>query len=298
MRSELRAPAGLSRRRLLGGSIGFLTVAATGAACGDRGKPRTRLAAMRQRGFARLAVANEEPFGYVDAAGNLAGAMPAIAAAVLHPLGVERVEPVSTTFTRLIETVLDGRADLIAAGMSITDSRCAQVTFARPDFYLPQALGVAKGNPLRLRDLSSVAASPQARLGVLTGAVEADYATAAGIPAARILRFDRQEELVTAVLSGDISAYCLTSMSARALVAKAAPGALTVTPAFWPFIAGTRREERSAIAFNPEDTTLVSAYGAKASELRRAGTLGAILRRYGFHPDEIITSDLASGCPM
>ncbi|GAA2526532.1 transporter substrate-binding domain-containing protein [Pilimelia columellifera] len=286
-----------TRRRLLGGAAGMFVAAVAPAGCTRDARPGSRLGALRARGVARLALANEEPFGFVDAAGRPTGAMPQIAAAVLTRLGVARVEPVSTNFARLIDTLLDDRADLIAAGMSITDDRCRQVTFVGPDFSLPQALGVAVGNPLRLTDYRSVAAAPGARLGVLGGAVEAGYAAAAGVRASHILPFLEQEELVTAVISGDIAAFGLTSLSTRMLVSQARPGALEATASFWAVVDGVRQQERGAMAFNPDHDDFAAAYAAKATELRRAGELAAILRRWGFRPDEAGAPDAPVNCP-
>ncbi|MDY7090994.1 MAG: transporter substrate-binding domain-containing protein, partial [Actinomycetota bacterium] len=170
--------------------------------------------------------------------------MPQIAQAVLAAIGIRRVEPLVVSFDSLIETVLSGNADIVAAGMSVTTDRCKQVTFAGPDFALPQALGVRGGNPLHLTDYRSVAVSPGTRLGVLSGAVETGYAIAAGVPAERIVPFRGPDELTTAVIAGDIAAFALTSLSTRRLVATAAPAALEVTPSFTPVIDGKPRLER------------------------------------------------------
>lgn len=285
----------LSRRRLVG--VTTLVAATLATGCSRRAPQAApdALARMRRAGLARLAVASEEPFGFVDANGDLAGAMPQIAQEVLATIGVARVEPVVISFDSLIETVLSGNADIVAAGMSVTAERCEQVAFARPDFVLPQALGVHGGNPMDLTDYRSIAGNPGARLGVLAGAVETGYARVAGVPAERIIPFRRPGELTTAVIAGDIAAFALTSLSTRRLVATAEPGALEVTPSFTPVIDGRPRLERGAMAFDPGAGTLVRAYTAAADGLRRSGVIARILRTWGFQDDEI-TDGAEPGC--
>jgi polar amino acid transport system substrate-binding protein len=279
--------ASLARRRVLGTTALVAAALATGCSDRDPAAPSSALTRLRQAGLARLAVAGEEPFGFVDTTGELTGAMPQIAQEVLASIGVPRVEPLVISFDSLIDTVLSGNADLVAAGMSITAARCKRVTFARPDFVLSQALGVRGGNPLHLADYDTIATRPDVRLGVLAGAVETRYATAAGIPADRIVPFRSPEELTTAVIAGDIAAFALTSLSTRRLVTTAAPHALEVTPSFIPVIDGEPQSERGAMAFDPEAADLIQAYTDAADVLRRSGVIARILRAWGFQDQEI-----------
>ncbi|WP_232539186.1 transporter substrate-binding domain-containing protein [Actinoplanes sp. SE50] len=259
----------------------------TGCPHPEKSTPRDTLAKLRRTRVARLAVAGEEPFGFVDAGGELTGAMPQIAREVLAAMGVPRIEPLVMDFTSLIDAVLSGNADIVAAGMSITTARCARVAFARPDFRLPQALAVRGGNPLHLADYAGIAARPGTRLGVLAGAVETEYATAAGVPEERIIPFTGSDQLTTAVIAGDIDAFALTSLSVRRLVATTAPGALDITPSFTPIVDGTPRLELGAMAFHPGAPDLLDAYTAAAAKLRSSGTIARILRAWGFENQEI-----------
>ncbi|MEV4702422.1 transporter substrate-binding domain-containing protein [Actinoplanes sp. NPDC049316] len=278
---------GLTRRSLLSAAALTATTLATGCSGPGSSAQSDRLARLRRAGVARLAVAGEEPFGFVDGNGDLTGAMPQIARVVLDAIGIPRVEPLVMNFDSLIDTVRSGTADIVAAGMSITAQRCRQAAFARPDFVLRQALAVRSGNPLQLSDYRSVAARPEARLGVLAGAVEARYAAAAGVPAERIVAFRRADDLTTALITGDITAFGLTSLSARRLVGTAAPGALEATPAFAPVVDGEPRLERGAMAFDPGDRSLIEAYTSAAERLRASGDVARILRAWGFQDDEI-----------
>ncbi|SDT80223.1 transporter substrate-binding domain-containing protein [Actinoplanes derwentensis] len=294
-RPDPAPPTPWTRRRVLGTTALVSATLLSGCPRHDEPVPGDALARLRRTGVARLAVAGEEPFGFVDADGELTGAMPQIARQVLAAIGVARIEPLVISFDSLIDAVLSGSADIVAAGMSITAPRCTRVAFTRPDFLLPQALGVRGGNPLGLTDYDSIAAQPGIRLGVLAGAVETGYATAAGIPAERIIAFTGPDQLTTAVIAGDIDAFALTSLSVRRLVATAAPAALDVTPSFTPVVDGTPRLERGAMAFHPEAGDLIDAYAAAAADLRRSGAITRILRVWGYE-DQEIADDTEKGC--
>ncbi|MDT7645605.1 MAG: polar amino acid transport system substrate-binding protein, partial [Pseudonocardiales bacterium] len=78
----------LSRRHLL--TLAGVGVLAAG--CGPDRRPT--LERIRANRTVRVGVANEEPFGYLDQYGNLAGESPAVARAVLAGLGVDTLEAV------------------------------------------------------------------------------------------------------------------------------------------------------------------------------------------------------------
>src|SRR5882762_5466076 len=165
----------LSRRRLL-------TLAGVGLlAAGCAPDRRPTLARIRANKTVRVGVANEEPFGYLDSYGNLAGESPEVARAVLTGLGVDTLEAVQRPFGQLIDGLLAGTFDMITAAMAITPGRCERVAFSRPDFVAPTAFLVRKGNPEGLRSFADVlrAGVP---IAVLDASIEAEAARAAGIP--------------------------------------------------------------------------------------------------------------------
>src|SRR5690606_11279752 len=152
---------------------------------GDDGLPT--LDRMRQRGVARVGFANEAPYAYLDPESRrLTGEAPEVARVILTRLGVDRVEGVLTEFGALIPGLKAGRFDLIAAGMYITPERCREVAFSNPTYSIGEALVVRAGNPRSLHSYADIAASPDATLGVVTGAIQRRYALASGIPEARI----------------------------------------------------------------------------------------------------------------
>jgi polar amino acid transport system substrate-binding protein len=167
------------------------------------------LAEARQAGTLRIGVAGEAPYGFLSSDGEVGGQAPQLAQVVLCRLGVPAVEGRTVDFGVLIPALNSGRFDLVAAGMTVTRERAQQVLFTDPYFCEGTALAVARGNPLRLSDLVSVARTG-ARLGVLRGAVEERYASAAGVSAARTARFEGTTDLFDALQAGHVDAAALT----------------------------------------------------------------------------------------
>lgn len=94
----------------------------------------------------RIGYANETPFAFTETDGNVTGESPEIAKIIFAKMGIKQVNGVLTEWGSLIPGLRAGRFDVIAAGMYITPARCKQVLFTDPQYQLPDALLVAKGN--------------------------------------------------------------------------------------------------------------------------------------------------------
>lgn len=277
----------IDRRRLLlwGGALCAGAATPGLASCG--GKERTnQLERIRDRGVLRVAIANEAPYGFIDADGSLKGAFPDIVGTVADQLRLGVVEGVVVPFDSLIDTLAANRADVVAAGMTVTAARCERMTFGRPELRSLTALAVRVDDDHDLSDLASVVAS-DAVLGVLAGAIEVDDATAAGVPADRLVTFDAVTEMVPSLLGGDIDAIALTARSVRELVDDTASGTLRALPGFAPTIAGRTIERVAALAYPADDHSLLDAFELTIEPLRHDGTIAAIFERYGWEGDDL-----------
>nr|BFE94367.1 hypothetical protein GCM10020185_49030 [Pseudomonas brassicacearum subsp. brassicacearum] len=101
----------------------------------------------------RIGYANETPFAFTETDGNVTGESPEIAKIIFAKMGIKQVNGVLTEWGSLIPGLRAGRFDVIAAGMYITPARCKQVLFTDPQYQLPDALLVAKGNPKKTPQL-------------------------------------------------------------------------------------------------------------------------------------------------
>lgn len=201
-------------RRWITGIVGGLAavlVAATAMA--------DTLEEAREQGYIRVGFANEAPYGFATSSGELTGEAPEIAKYVLNQMGIPEVDGVLTEFGSLIPGLKAGRFDLVAAGMFINPKRCNQIDFSEPSYKIASALLVKKGNPMGLKDYSTVA-EKDASLAVLAGAVEKGYAEAAGVEDGQFVTLPDPPAMLQAVETGRADAAALTTLSIGNLVEK------------------------------------------------------------------------------
>lgn len=290
-RVDEHLPRTWTRRRFLQSAALTGGLAATGG-CAALGLGDT-LGGLRDAGVVRLGIAGERPYAYLEG-GELTGAIAAVHREVFRRLGDIEVQGVPVPFGELIEGLNGGNYDAVAAGMFVTASRCDLVSFSEPVYCAPSGLLVPAGNPSGLTDFATVAAGG-ARLAVLGGAVEAEYARAAGVPDDRIVLVGTQEDGLDAVTSGDADAFALTSVSLRSLLERAGPDAqVELTGPFTPVIEGEPRVGCGAAAFRAPDDELRTAFDRELAALRGDGTLLELMAPFGFTEAEMAPSDVTT----
>jgi polar amino acid transport system substrate-binding protein len=280
-----------SRRRVLevAALVGGLTAAGGCAAIGLG----DTLGRIRDAGVIRVGIAGERPYAYLEG-DELTGGIAAVHREVFRRIGDVDVEGVVVPFGELIEGLNGGSYDAVAAGMFVTASRCELVAFSDPVYCALISLLVPAGNPNRLTDFVTVAAG-QARLAVLGGAVEAEYARGAGVPDDLIVQVGTPEDGLDAVTSGDAEAFALTSVSLRSLVAQAGPGAqVELTAPFTPVVEGRPVLGCGAAAFRAPDDELRIAFNRELSALRADGALLQLMAPFGFTEAEMASPDVTT----
>lgn len=176
---------------------------------------------VRAAGFVRVGFANEAPYAYVDAgSGRLTGEAPELARLVFRQLGVGEIRGVLTEFGSLIPALKAGRFDVIAAGMYITPARCEEILFSDPTYAIGEAFIVPAGNPLDLHGYRDLRDTEGATLGVVTGAIQLQYARAVGIGDDRVSIFPDAPSAVDGVAAGRVSAYAGTALTVSDLLGK------------------------------------------------------------------------------
>ncbi|AQS69426.1 ectoine/hydroxyectoine ABC transporter substrate-binding protein EhuB [Streptomyces pactum] len=279
--------AGPTRRSLLAG------VAALGA-LGAAGCSRVATASdveggdlldrLKAQGVARLGIAGEIPFGYIDKNGELTGEAPELARVIFKRLGVEEVQPVPTEFGSLIPGLKSQQFDIVAAGMYVNPTRCEQVIFSDPDYQMLDSFIVRKGNPLGLHDYKDVVAK-KAKFATGTGYAEIAYAVEAGYPKDDILIVPDQVAGLNAVETGRADVFAGTALTTREVVKKSSN--TEVTEAFKPIVNGKPHVDGGAFAFRPNETNLRDAFNVELHKMKKSGELLRILRPFGFTEDEM-----------
>lgn len=276
-------------------AVAAVAVLATLAAAGTASAQST-LERAREQGFIRVGFANEAPFGFATTAGELTGEAPEVAKYILNQLGIPEVDGVLTEFGSLIPGLQAGRFDIIAAGMFINPQRCEQIAFSEPSYGIGQAFLVAEGNPLGLKNYDDVAANPEARLGVMSGAVEGGYAEQSGVPAEQISSFPDGPSGVAAVRTGRIDAFALTSLSIQNLVETAGPDAGVEMTQPFDTVAGTSVKGHGGFGFRKEDEDLLAAFNAELEKFIGSPEHIALVEPFGFGADYLPVATTAELC--
>lgn len=240
----------------------------------------------KQQGFIQVGFANESPYGFMDKNGKLTGEAPELARVIFKELGIPQVKGVQVDFGGLIGGLQARRYDTIAAGMFITPERCKAAAFADPDYIAKNAFMVKQGNPKGITSFEGAAKSG-AKLGVLVGAVENDYAKAAGVKKGNVKTFSDQADAYEGLTGGRIDAIALTRISLADLLSKHSGAPYEITPPFTPLLNGKPQLGAGAFAFRPADTDLLKAFNGKLAELKKSNRLLPIIQPFGFSAAEL-----------
>lgn len=265
----------------------------------ETGQPKTGgeeggslLDKLKESGTVKIGFAGEEPYGFKQD-GKPTGESPAVVGYIFEQLGVPNMEATVAEFKTLIPALTAGRFDVVAAGMSILPERCEQAAFSEPVYVGSTAIMVKEGNPKGVTDLKSVAELPDFKLGVMTGAVEKDFATAAGVKEGQIETVASQQDGVDQVKAGRIDGFCLTSFSLN-WIAKKNEG-VEVTKPFVPVIDGEEQSGAGGAVFRKENTDLLDAFNAELKKLHEnKEKFLELISPFGFDESAIPPPDLTT----
>jgi polar amino acid transport system substrate-binding protein len=265
-----------SRRTFLQGSLAAGTMAVAGRALADSSDDL--LARARSSGTMTLGVSVDPPWSYATADGEFTGISYEIAKAVLKELGIGHVTAVVVDFDSLIPGLKAKRFDTVGDSMYITPKRCEQVLFTNPFHVAGEAFAVATGNPKGVSDFPSIAKSG-AKLGLVAGSAEFQYAKDAGIDESGIVVFTDLPSAVAGVRTGriDATAYDYVGLGYEVHTSKAS---VDITEPFTPTIAGNPQYGASAFIFRQEDAAMRDAFNAAQAKLVASGQIPDIANKF------------------
>lgn len=301
-----------AKRILLAAGVGLLVAAcsdsgsgdtpAAGQAGGQDGAASTStLAAVKQAGRVRIGYANEAPYAYMDSKeAKVTGESVEIARVVLKRMGVPEVEGVLTEFGSLIPGLQAKRFDIIAAGMYITPERCGQVAFSNPTYGVGQAFLVKQGNPKNLHSYEDIAKHVDAKLGVVVGAIEGEYAQKLNIPSDRVVVFPDAVSALSGIDAGRADAYAATALTINDLMNKTTGQALEKAEPFTdPTIDGKGVRGYGAFAFRKEDKEFADAFNAELTKFVGSEEHLKLVEPFGFTagelPGDVTAAKLCAG---
>ncbi|HET7305762.1 MAG TPA: ectoine/hydroxyectoine ABC transporter substrate-binding protein EhuB [Segeticoccus sp.] len=270
------ATAGLVLVAACGSSGGGNASSTAGSTAGDGGSD-SALADYQDNGIT-IGYANEEPYDYQDAQGNVTGMAPSVGQEILSNLDITDVTWTKVDFRGLIPGLKAGRFDMTMAAASITPERAQAVDYSDPVYCVMEAMAVKKGNPLNLSDFKSVADNPDAKLAVESGTTEQKYATAVGVAKDQLVVVNNNSALVASVKTGRADAFALTGITVRSLVKKSGDGKLVALDGFNPVIDGEEKLSCGAPQFKKGSDALLTAYNKQLDKLQKAGKVYSVVK--------------------
>jgi len=276
---------GISRRDLLR-STGAVVVAAplTGFLAGcsftqpGTGQPNSTVDQIKRQGFARVAIANEPPYTKVNADGSVTGVEPDVVSAVFTMMGVPTIQGVVTPYESMIPGLNANRWDVIAAGLFMKQSRCAEILYSEPDIVSTESFAVPAGNPRNLTTIADVKADPAIRVAVLPGGFEHGVLTTEQLPEGQIVSVNDGRSGVEAVLAGRAEAFFLPTLSLSAL----RTDGIEITGAIKDV-----QPTGAGAGFRKGDTELQKAYDEQLAAYKQTPEYADTLAKWGFSADDV-----------
>lgn len=288
----------LNRRHLLGGATAGAAALAL-AACSSTDSDESLLKKAQDGGKIRIAYADEAPYAYTGDDDAVTGQSVAVQLYLMDKLGIkaDQIEWKNTKWEALI-TGLGTNHDMVIAGMYVTPDRCEAVAFANPDYIMPDALMVLKGNPGGWTTLNDMAETDGV-IGVMNGTSEQEVADQI-FDEERINVQANLPALILELKAGRCDAIGLTNANLK--LAADADSEVEVTEGYWLIDpkSGEDMIGAGAAVFQPDDKDFRDAVNGELEKLLAdTATWEGLVSEYGFtveenHPEGLTAEDL---CP-
>ena len=203
------------------------------------------------------------PYEMKDDAGNYIGIDVEIAQAVADKLGLELVID-DVSFDAALLSVQQGKADIVMAGVTVTDERKAVMSFSDTYATGKQVVIVKEGSDVTLDNLG------EKQIGTQRGTTGDIYASD-DYGEDHVTSYENGATAVQALLNGQIDCVIIDNAPAQEYV-KANPG-LTILETEYVI-------EDYAIGMAKGNTQLQEAINKALAELKADGTIDAIVAKY------------------
>jgi polar amino acid transport system substrate-binding protein len=273
----------ISRRDLLRFSALGLAAAGGGSllsACSttDPGNPNSAAGSLSQRVEdgepIRMVIGNEPPYTKLLPNGEVTGAEPDVAKAVLKKMGVTEVEPITAGYDAMIPGLDADRWDMVAAGLFMNRSRCADVIYSSPVIVSTESLAVPTGNPQGLSTLDDVR-SEDVKVAVLSGSFELKTCLSLKIPQSKLPTYSLAPDAMQALDDGRVDAVLLPTLTLQDLKSKLK--GFEISPPLDEF-----PTTGSGEAFRKSDRDFFTKYNTKLEAFKQTSEFDKILAKWGF----------------
>ena len=201
------------------------------------------------------------PYNYINDAGELVGFELELGDELCRRAELE-CEWVTNEWDTIIPNLVDGQYDTILAGMSITDERDELIDFTKA--YFPPSPSVY---------IAAAGAGDDVvdgRVAAQVATIHADYLAESG---ATLVEYELAEDLVSAVLGGEVDAGLVDREFAHESIAASGNRLMVVGPEV-PLDSGI------GIGVREDDTDLKNALNEAIDSMKADGSLNDLIRRW------------------
>lgn len=235
---------------------------------------------IKHRGYIRIAVANEIPYGFMNSKGKAEGFGPTVAEHVLKEMGITDIQWTVMPFGSLIPALKADRVDMVAASQAILPQRCSQVAYSIPNTTYGEGLMVKKGNPENIHGYKDFVKNHKLKMGIVSGADQLEFAHKVGIPDSQIVMLRANTDAASAVASGRIDAYAGTQLTVVRL-AKKSSKVEPANPFHDPIINGKPERSWGGFTFNKKDSSLRNEFDKHLAAFQKTAKWKHILSHFG-----------------
>lgn len=226
----------------------------------------------------RIAIGNEPPYTKLTADGELTGAAPDVAKAVLERMDITEVEAVETAYDSMIPGLTANRWDMVAAGLFMNKSRCDAVLYSSPVIVSTESFALPPGNPAGISTIEDVK-SNDVTIAVLAGSFELKTAKSLGVPESKMQTYPRAPDALQGLDDGRVDAILLPTLSLQALKEQQG-GDFEITEPLEAF-----PKTGSGAAFRPSDKEFHAKYNEELKAFKETEEFTKILDKWGFDAD-------------
>lgn len=249
------------------------------------------LAKLRAAKKARVGLANQPPFSGITPDGKLIGMAPTLCQAIMSKLGVPELEGTVATYGELVPGMQAGRWDFIAAALTITPQRCAQVQFSDPILFDGGAIVSLKGGMADPPKTVAELVSRKITVGVQSGGNHSRSLLAAGVDPANMLQFTSDVSIIDGLIAKRMQVAFASSSGLKMIIRQRKLDAIVTFPIADEGVNG------SACAFRPADTDLYAAFQAELAQMKKSGEWVKMANSFGFEiPAEMADYTAARLC--
>lgn len=247
--------------------LAVATMATSMTACA--GKTST-LDQIKKNGSVTMSTeATFEPFEYKDG-GQFAGIDIEISQKIADKLGV-KLKINDVKFASLINELQAGKANFVAAGMTVDEDRKKNVDFSDTYFKAAQSIIVKKGSTIaKPADLAGKV------VGVQQGTTGDTYCTDEdkknNVNVKTVKRFDTGVDAVSDLMKGNVDAVVIDNFPAEKLVSKNSDKIAKLSDAL--------TVEEYAIAVKKGDTEMLKTVNDVLAQMKSDGSLDKLIEKY------------------